>query len=369
MTESRASGASTGAAAAEQTVHAADLPQDKTDPVNIELPAGFDVLADDEQLTAQVTESLDAVEEQLLAALSSTDELANSAARYLAEAGGKRVRPLLTILTSLLGDGVDDRVLRAAMVMEMTHLATLYHDDVMDSAPLRRGAPSAHVVWGNSVAILTGDLILARASQLMTELGDDGPRIQAETFERLVMGQLKETVGPRGGEDPYDHYLGVIANKTGSLVATAAQLGAYYGRTDPELSQMLQTYGEAVGIAFQLADDVIDLTADGVSSGKAPGTDLREQVPTLPVLLLRRAAQNNDDAAHAALELLERDLSGDAELAEAVQAVVSHPVTEEAWAVARSWSTRAKDAISPLPESTVKAALLSFADAVVDREG
>lgn len=337
------------------------------------LPDGFDVLAADEQLNTQVTQALDAVEEQLLAALSSTDELANTAARYLAEAGGKRVRPLLTILTALLDGGIDQRVLRAAVVMEMTHLATLYHDDVMDSAPLRRGAPSAHEVWGNSVAILTGDLILARASQLMTELGDEGSRIQAETFERLVMGQLHETVGPRTGEDPYQHYLRVIADKTGALLAAAARLGCYYGGSGPEVSQMLQQYGEAVGIAFQLADDVIDLTADGAVSGKTPGTDLREGVPTLPVLLLRRAAwdpsSKNGEAAEAALALVDADLSGDAELAAAVAAVVAHPVTEEAWSVARGWAIRAKESIAQLPESTVKSALLSFADAVVDRDG
>lgn len=341
--------------------------------LTIRLPAGFDVLAADEQLSAEVADALDAVEEQLLEALSSTDELANTAARYLAEAGGKRVRPLLTILTALLGKGVNQQVLRAAVVMEMTHLATLYHDDVMDSAPLRRGAPSAHEVWGNSVAILTGDLILARASQLMTELGDEGSRIQAETFERLVMGQLHETVGPREGEDPYQHYIGVIADKTGALVAAAARLGCYFGGTGAEVSEVLQEYGEAVGIAFQLADDVIDLTADGADSGKTPGTDLRERVPTLPVLLLRRiaadeTAENYDDAV-AALALVDGDLSGDAELAQAVAAVVAHPVTDEAWSVARGWSAKAKSAIAPLPESTVKQALLSFADAVVDREG
>lgn len=331
------------------------------------------MLAADEQLSAEVADALDAVEEQLLEALSSTDELANTAARYLAEAGGKRVRPLLTILTALLGKGVNQQVLRAAVVMEMTHLATLYHDDVMDSAPLRRGAPSAHEVWGNSVAILTGDLILARASQLMTELGDEGSRIQAETFERLVMGQLHETVGPREGEDPYQHYIGVIADKTGALVAAAARLGCYFGGTGAEVSEVLQEYGEAVGIAFQLADDVIDLTADGADSGKTPGTDLRERVPTLPVLLLRRiaadeTAENYDDAV-SALALVDGDLSGDAELAQAVAAVVAHPVTDEAWSVARGWSAKAKSAIAPLPESTVKQALLSFADAVVDREG
>ncbi len=334
----------------------------------VTLPAGFDALADDSKLSAEVTEALDAVEEQLLVALSSTDEFANTAARYLAEAGGKRVRPLLTILTSLLGGGTNPKVLQAAVVMEMTHLATLYHDDVMDSAPLRRGAPSAHEVWGNSVAILTGDLILARASQLMTQLGEEGSQIQAETFERLVMGQLHESVGPRPGEDPYEHYLQVIADKTGSLVAAAARLGGLFGGAAPETTRSLREYGEAVGIAFQLADDVIDITADPAASGKTPGTDLREGVPTLPVLLLRRAAEQ-DPEARAVLTRVQGDLSGDAELAEAVAALVAHPVTEESWAIAQGWADKAKAAIGPLPESTVKSALLNFADAVVDRKG
>ncbi|WP_300345264.1 polyprenyl synthetase family protein [Nesterenkonia sp.] len=333
----------------------------------------LNVLAGDEELASEVTEALDAVEEQLLAALSSTDELANTAARYLAEAGGKRVRPLLTILTSLLGEGVNDRVRQAAVVMEMTHLATLYHDDVMDSAPVRRGAPSAHEVWGNSVAILTGDLILARASERMTQLGEEGSRIQAETFERLVMGQLHETVGPREGEDPYEHYLGVIADKTGSLVATAAQLGALFGGAGAEVTQMLREYGEAVGIAFQLADDVIDLTADPATSGKTPGTDLREGVPTLPLLLLRRTAEQGTAeqarSAREVLDVVEADLTSDEALQRAVSTVVDHPVTAEAWAVARRWAAKAQEAVAPLPESVVKSSLLSFAEAVVDREG
>lgn len=339
-----------------------------SDALAIKLPAGFGVLAADEQLAAEITDALDAVEEQLLSALSSTEESADTVARYLAEAGGKRVRPLLTILAAMLGDGVNPSVLRAAVVMEMTHLATLYHDDVMDSAPLRRGAPSAHEVWGNSVAILAGDLILARASRLMTELGHQGSQIQAETFERLVMGQLRETVGPRPGEDPYEHYLEVIRGKTGSLVAAAARLGALFGGADAQTSRMLQEYGEAVGVAFQLADDVIDLAADPEASGKTPGTDLREGVPTLPVLLLRRAAEQGDAGAAAAVEHIDGDLSRDSDLETAVRWITAHPVMDEAWQVAKQWADRAVHVISPLPESTVKQALLSFAAAVVDRE-
>jgi heptaprenyl diphosphate synthase len=343
------------------------------DPLPDHLPTGFDVLTSDEQLSAEVFEALGIVEERLIESLSSTDQLVNTSARHLAEAGGKRIRPLLTILTSMLGRGVNDEVVQAAAVMEMTHLATLYHDDVMDSAPLRRGAPSAHEIWGNSVAILTGDLILARASQLMSELGPAATHMQSVTFERLVLGQLRETVGPQDGEDPTAHYLSVIGGKTGSLVAAAAWLGAHYGGCSAEATGMLQQYGESVGVAFQLADDVIDLTADSATSGKTPGTDLREGVPTLPVLILRQTAADSSDPDAAAgaqqvLDLLAQDLTDDAVLAAAVQAVLEHPATEASWGVARSWAEQAKDAIAGLPDSTVKRALNEFADSVVERE-
>lgn len=338
----------------------------------VKLPAGFEVLTADEDLAVEVYDALNDVEARLLKALSSPDQTADTSARYLAEAGGKRVRPLLTVLTSMLADGITPNVLQAAVVMEMTHLATLYHDDVMDSAPVRRGAPSAHEVWGNSVAILAGDLILARASQMMSELGEEGTRIQARTFERLVMGQLHETVGVAEGADAKEHYLSVIADKTGALVASAACLGAHYGGCSAEVTQLLEEYGEAVGVAFQLADDVIDLTADGEASGKTPGTDLREGVPTLPVLLLRdKADAQGEESAEAqrVLDLVDSDLSSDEALAEAAAAVVAHPVMEEAWRTAQGWAAKAKAAIAPLPESTVKTALNSFADAVVERDG
>ncbi|MDO5493280.1 MAG: polyprenyl synthetase family protein [Nesterenkonia sp.] len=334
---------------------------------SLSLPPGFDVLADDAEIAPTVVRALADVEERLLAGLSSADELTHSAARHLAEAGGKRVRPLLTVLTSLLGDGPDANVRQAAAVMEMTHLATLYHDDVMDSAPVRRGAPAAHEVWGNSVAILTGDMILARASQQMSTLGLEGTRVQAETFERLVLGQLHETVGPQEGEDAKDHYLQVIADKTGSLLAAAARLGAHFGGCPESTVEQVEAYGEAVGVAFQLADDVIDITADSRVSGKTPGTDLREGVPTLPVLLLREAADAGDREAVEILALVDGDLSTDEALAEAVAAVVAHPVARRSWEVAHAWAEQAKQAVVGLPESTVKSALISFADAVVDR--
>lgn len=323
----------------------------------------------DPALSARLTDRLALVEERLRDSVTHADQLADDASRHLVNAGGKRLRPLLTLLTAELGDGARREVVDAATVVELTHLATLYHDDVMDSAPLRRGAPSAHEVWGNSVAILTGDLLFARASATVAGLGPDAVRIQAATFERLCLGQLHETVGPRPDEDPVAHYLQVLADKTASLVATSARFGAMFAGCRPDVVRTVTAFGEKIGVAFQLADDVIDLTSDGAVTGKTPGTDLRERVPTMPALLLRaRAAAPDaspDDAALVAQ--LDADLSGDDALAAAVAALRAHPVVEETRTRAVALAHEAVAELAPLPDGAVKDALVAFADALVDR--
>lgn len=341
-------------------------PRDEAD--TLRLPPGFALIAEDPQLGPSVSSCLAEVETQLRHAISNSDPLADATSRHLVEAGGKRIRPLLTILASHLGTPATPQVVQAAVVVELTHLATLYHDDVMDSAPYRRGGPTAHEVWGNSVAILTGDLIFARASILVSELGGEALGIQARTFERLCLGQLHETVGPREGQDDLEHYLSVIADKTGSLVAASGQLGAIFADAPREVVDVMVSYGEKVGVAFQLADDVIDVTGLKVTSGKAPGTDLREAVPTLPVILLRRAAAAGDRSAADVLALVDGDLSSDEALAAAVAALRGHQQTQEAWAVAQRWADSAVAALEPLPDSVVKQALTSFAQAVVSRD-
>ena len=334
----------------------------------LQLPSGFSAVADDPDLGPSMAMSLARVEKKLREAISHSDPLADATSRHLVEAGGKRIRPLLVLLAAHLGDPNRAEVVQAAVVVELTHLATLYHDDVMDSAPFRRGAPTAHEVWGNTVAILTGDLIFARASILVSELGGRALGIQARTFERLCLGQLHETVGPREDEDPIEHYLSVIADKTGSLVAASGQLGAIFAGVAEEIQDILLEYGEKVGVAFQLADDVIDVTGLKQVSGKSPGTDLREGVPTLPVLLLRNAAAAGDAEAIAVLELVDGDLTSDEALAAAVAGLREHPVTERSWVVAREWSDAAVAALAPMPEGIVKTALANFAEAVVSRD-
>ncbi|WP_183644284.1 polyprenyl synthetase family protein [Neomicrococcus lactis] len=336
----------------------------------VNLPPGFAEIADDPTLGPAVFTGMARVEKMLRDAIANSDPFVDQTSRHLVEAGGKRVRPLLVLLSSLLSGNevISDDVVKAAAMVELTHLATLYHDDVMDSAPLRRGAPTAHEVWGNSVAILTGDLIFARASILAASLGPAAVELQARTFERLCLGQLHESVGPRPEDNALEHYLSVISDKTASLLAAAGEFGARFGGSNDADTSVLNEYGEKVGVAFQLADDVIDVTGAKVKSGKTPGTDLRERVPTLPVLILRRMSADGDASASAVLELVDGDLTSDEQLAAAVDAVANHPATNEAWAVARQWADEARAALAPLADGPVKRSLLDFADAVVSRE-
>jgi len=276
---------------------------------------------------------------------------------------------VLALLTAQLGQGATAEVVRAAAAIEITHLASLYHDDVMDEAALRRGVPSAHTVYGNSIAIITGDLLFARASRMIADLGIEALRMQADTFERLCLGQLHETAGPGEGDDPIEHYLQVLADKTGSLIATAAESGVRFSGADPMLIPAVRTYGERVGIAFQLADDVLDITDARETTGKAPGTDLRAGVPTMPMLLLRRAAAAGDADAAGLVARIEATAGAedDAFLA-AVAELRAHEVTAQTLAEAHRWSEAALAAIDPLPAGPVKRALTEFANRVADRD-
>ena len=323
----------------------------------------------DPALAQLLTTRLAVVEERLRDAVTHADELADTASRHLVNAGGKRLRPLLTLLCAQLGEGHRPEVIDAAVVVELTHLATLYHDDVMDSAPLRRGAPSAHEVWGNSVAILTGDLLFARASMTVAGLGPDAVRVQAQTFERLCLGQLHETVGPGPDDDPVAHYIQVLADKTASLLATSALFGAKFAGCPADVARIVQNYGEKLGVAFQLADDVIDLTSDGEATGKTPGTDLREAVATMPVLLLRRLVASPEASAgdRELLELLNSDLTSDEALDIAVTRLREHDVVTQTRALASQWANEAIEEIADLPAGVVKDALHSFATALVER--
>ncbi|WP_353827916.1 polyprenyl synthetase family protein [Agromyces sp. SYSU T0242] len=342
----------------------------------------------DRAMARAIDEGLERVESGLVDQVRFADTIADVTSRYLLEAGGKRVRPMLTLLTAQLGDGTVDDVVSAAMAIEITHLGSLYHDDVMDESERRRGVPSAQTVWGNSVAILTGDLLFARASQLMAQLGERAIRMQADTFERLVLGQLNETVGPDPDEDPIEHYIQVLADKTGSLIAAAAQSGIIFSNADPALEAPIVEFGEKIGVAFQLIDDVIDLSPQPEETGKVPGTDLRAGVVTLPLLRLEELAKTDAGSADLLARIRRDVLPADAEEARdpmdtntlasrvvpsraTVDALVAelrdHEATRSTLAEAHRWAREAVVALAPLPEGSVKKALTRFADTIVER--
>ncbi|MFI6286802.1 polyprenyl synthetase family protein [Streptomyces sp. NPDC051018] len=330
----------------------------------------FGLSVRDQALEADVQNGLSAVEAGLLEATKSEVPFITEAAQHLVRAGGKRFRPLLVMLAAQFGDPHAPGVVPSAVVVELTHLATLYHDDVMDEAEVRRGVDSANARWGNSVAVLTGDFLFARASHILADLGPEAVRVQAEAFERLVTGQILETAGPRDGRDPVEHYLDVIGGKTGSLIAVSGRFGAMMSGADEGVVDILTQYGERLGVAFQLADDVLDIASDSHESGKTPGTDLREGIATLPVLHLRARAE-----AHARpddlelLGLLDGDLADDTRHAEVLQRLRAHPALEQARRDTVRYAEEARAMLAPLPECYAKAALEELCDAVVHRAG
>jgi heptaprenyl diphosphate synthase len=327
--------------------------------------------SDERHFAKAIEEGLEAVEAGLSAEMSFADNLADVTSRYLLDAGGKRVRPVLTLLTAQLGEGNTESVIIAAEAIEITHLASLYHDDVMDGALMRRGVPSAQTVWGNSVAILTGDLLFARAGRLVSKLGEKASELQAETFERLCLGQLHESIGPQDGEDPIDHYIQVLSDKTGSLISAAADVGVVFSNAPTEYREPVVAFGEKIGVAFQLIDDVIDLSSEVEETGKAAGTDLRSGVATLPLLYLRRLAET-DRAASVLLERIDQRAhptleSDEDDFAAAISELREHDVTRQTLDEAHRWTREAVEALAPLPEGSVKKALTRFAETIVDR--
>ena len=317
----------------------------------------------DADFEAFVRRRIDAIEGRLTQTAAAQTAFTSDAAQHLLAAGGKRFRPLLVVLASQLYPGADESAIdRAAIVMELTHVASLYHDDVMDEADVRRGVPSANSRWGNTVAIMVGDFLFARASSTVATLGTEYVMLQAETFARLVQGQIAETRGLTEGEDPLRHYLDVIADKTGSLIAASTVFGGMVCGAPQDVLAALAAYGEEIGLVFQLSDDIIDIASD--SSGKTPGTDLREGVPTLPTLLLAASTDPSDDRLKS---LVGRPLTEDAEVAEALSGLRGHPVLDQARAEVARRAELARSYLAPLPEGPAKAALAALCDSVVTR--
>ena len=318
----------------------------------------------DKDFEALILGGMAEVEELIRKQVDGKYDFAIETSRHLIDAGGKRLRPLLTLISSHFGNPKAKGIIEAAVVCELTHLGTLYHDDVMDEAPLRRGVESANSRWGNSVAILTGDYLFAKVSQLLADLGPEAVRLQAFTFERLVIGQILETQGSSKGRTPLEHYLAVISDKTGSLIAASARYGAMISGATESVAESLTNFGESMGIVFQLADDIIDIASDSNESGKTPGTDLKEGVPTLVTL---HVMQSNDPKDAELKELLSGPIKSDQLVAETIKTLRNHKALEQSREMIAKYASETQKHLSALPSGVAKDALISLSDAVVSR--
>jgi heptaprenyl diphosphate synthase len=321
----------------------------------------------DPALTAELAEDLAVVEAALQDTSFGGDEMFAEVSRHMMQAGGKRFRAMLVLLAARFGDPRDKRIVPAAVAIELTHLATLFHDDVMDEASMRRGHESANGRFGNSIAILAGDYLFARASRILADLGPDAIRIQAETFGRLVDGQLAETVGVRPGEDPLEHYMHVITEKTGSLIATSGRFGAMFAGLPDEMADRIAGACLRIGVAWQLSDDVLDIASTSAESGKEQGIDLRQGVRTLPVLYALGDSSTDRNAVRLRELLSDADLTDPELHAEALGLLRTSPAVEEARRTVRTWIGDASELIAQLPDVPARAAFESLCDFVKTR--
>jgi len=321
----------------------------------------------DAVFAATVRDDVARIERLMDAELRGADEVMTESLLHLFLAGGKRFRPLYTVLSAQIGPNPDaGEVTLAGAVVELIHLATLYHDDVMDEAEVRRGAPSANARWGNNVAILAGDYLLATASRLVSRLGPDAVRIVADTFAQLVTGQMRETRGLPEGADSIEHYLKVVHEKTGSLIGAAGRFGGMFSGADDEQVERLSRLGGIVGTAFQIADDVIDIGSESDESGKVPGTDIREGVRTLPMLYALRETGPDGDRLR---ELLAGPVQDDAEVAEALTLLRASPGMAKAKDVLARYAAQARHELDLLPDVPGRRALAALVDYTVSRHG
>jgi heptaprenyl diphosphate synthase len=317
----------------------------------------------DKQLETSLIIDMKKVEDLMRSHIQGDYPLVVETSRHLVEAGGKRLRPLLTLISAQFGDPTNYDIIKAAVCCELTHLATLYHDDVMDDAVLRRGVISANKKWNNAVAILTGDYLFSKVSDMLADIGPEAVKLQAKTFERLVIGQIKETQGKSEGLSQIDHYMKVVADKTGSLIATSARFGALLSGASPNVVETLTKFGEKIGVAFQVADDLLDIASNETASGKTPGTDLKEGIPTLVTLFVMA---ENDPADKDLINKLNKPIS-DEDLPNVISELRKHKALKRVQEYLSKVATEANDLLIDLPAGAAKEALNNLTFALVNR--
>ncbi|MDH4113515.1 MAG: polyprenyl synthetase family protein [Actinomycetota bacterium] len=320
----------------------------------------------DAALESEVRTRLDQVEQALEKSVQiEASGMLTETSSYLIAAGGKRFRAMLVLLAGYFGDPADPRLIPGSVSIELVHLATLYHDDVIDEADARRGAPSANVRWDNTVAILTGDFLFARASEISTDLGTEVCALLSRTIAVLCDGQIREVSTSAKVDQEVSNYLEIIRRKTASLIATSCRLGGMLSDADPEHVDVLEEFGDALGLAYQLSDDIMDITSSQMELGKEPGQDLREGVYTLPVL---QALAHDEHRAELARILSNGAPDGEM-LDRALEIVRSGGSVETARAAVTDEVRRATRLAHRLPEGHSRHALIQLAKFLAARCG
>jgi heptaprenyl diphosphate synthase len=321
--------------------------------------------APDSQLERDIRARLDQVEGALEKAVRADSDLLAETARYMLANGGKRFRPMLVLLAGYFGDPADPRLIPGSVAIELVHQATMYHDDVIDEADSRHGVQAANVRWSNTVAILTGDYLFARASDIATELGTDVCSLLARTIATLCDGQIREVDAAGRVDQSVDAYLETIRRKTGALIATSCRLGGMLSDAPLERQDVLEEMGEALGLAFQLSDDIMDLTATQQELQKEPGQDLREGVYTFPVL----HALAHGERSTELLDLL-RDGPPRGDLVDrALEIILDSESIGVARAAVVAEVDRANALAARLPEGSARGALVQLAEFLAARCG
>ncbi|MFB6562366.1 polyprenyl synthetase family protein [Streptomyces sp. NPDC056400] len=316
-------------------------------------------------LEVRLRNGLEAVEKQLVVETeSAVDPRIADVTRHLAAAGGKRLRPLLVLIGAEFGDPWRDGVTQAAVVVELVHISSLYHDDVMDNAATRHGTSSVNARWGDRLAVLGGDLLMAKAARLAAELGPEAADLNAEVAGQLVGGQLGELVGPSPGEDAISHYLRVIAGKTAALLTMSLRIGAQQAGAPEQVVRALGEYAEQLGFAFQIADDLLDIKVPTEEMGKEQGKDLTAGVASLPVLL---ALADRTQRGAELRELLAGGAVGPAGQRRALTLFRHSSALAQAEAMMDERLDRARAALRVLPPGPGIQALGALCDFVADR--
>lgn len=320
-----------------------------------------------EDLTVFLKADMGEVNRLIMANMTSEVPLIPQLAGYLIAAGGKRIRPLLTLAATRLFDAQTDRAYRLAACVEFIHTATLLHDDVVDESDQRRGRASANLVFGNQASVLVGDFLFSRAFQLMVEDGSlEVLRILSSASAVIAEGEVLQLSIQNDLETRIDQYERVIASKTARLFAAACEIGPVIADRSASEIKALHDYGHALGMAFQIADDVLDYQADEAELGKSIGDDFKEGKMTAPVIFALEAATPSEREFW--VRTFENKAASPEDLSTAQKLIRARGADRRAVKLALDYAATARACLEGLPESTVHKALRALPDYAVSRQ-